>query len=372
MKKIISSVLALAMLFCLTACGGDEGNSTTSLKLEGTYTKDLMGTSINVFNWGEYISDGSEGSLDINAEFKELTGITVNYTNYDSNEVLYSKLNGGGASYDVIIPSDYMIERLVGDGMLQKINTANISNYKYIPEEYKSQYFDLKNEYSIPYTVGLVGLIYNKTMVDETPTSWNIMWDEKYKDMVLNFDNSRDAFGIAQYLLGQDVNTTNPADWNAAAEKLKEQKQNGVLQSYVMDKIFNIMENDEAALAPYYAGDFLSMKANNDNLEFVYPSEGTNIFIDSFCIPASAKNVTAAEMYINFMLEPEVALANAEYICYACPHTAVVNNDNYSLKGNEILYPTTPVKSQYFHNLDTETLDLLSSLWTDVKQFTAG
>ncbi|MCR4615218.1 MAG: spermidine/putrescine ABC transporter substrate-binding protein [Clostridiales bacterium] len=352
MKKIVSLVCALVLVLGMVSMGACGKRQV-----------------INVFNWGEYISDGSEGSLDINKEFEKRTGIHVNYTNYDSNEVLYSKLSGGGASYDVVIPSDYMIERLISEGLVQKIDMNDIPNYKYIPEEYKGLFFDKNNEYSIPYTVGLVGLIYNKKMVTEKPTSWNILWDSRYTNKILNFNNSRDAFGIAQYILGQDVNTTDPADWRAAADKLKDQKK--VLQSYVMDEVFDIMENEEAAVAPYYAGDFLTMKEVNDDLEFVYPDEGTNIFVDSFCIPTNAKNVDAAKLYINFMLDPEMALANAESICYACPHTAVRNNEEYSLKNSEILYPTTPVKSQYFHNLDKDTLDLLSSLWTEVKQYNA-
>lgn len=375
MKKIISSLVAFAMFLSVLftfGCGGtDTGSGVTTIegldtaKLVSTYTKDLEGTTLNVFNWGEYISDGSEGSLDVNAAFEELTGINVNYSNYDSNEALYTKLSGGGASYDVIIPSDYMIERLIKEGVVQKLNFENIPNYKYIPDEFRNLYFDKNNEYSIPYTYGMVGLIYNKTMVEGTPTSWSIMWDERYAGEILMFNNSRDAFGIAQYLLGIDPNTTSVADWTACAEKLKEQKK--FYQRYVMDEVYDLMESGEAAIAPYYAGDYISMHENNPDLAFAYPDEGTNKFVDSFCIPKSAQNVNAAEMYINFMLEPEIALANAEYICYACPHTAVLADDRYTLKGNEALYPTKEIKAEYFHNLDQNTLDLISSLWEEVK-----
>ena len=260
-----------------------------------------------------------------------------------------------------------MVERLINEGLLRQIEVDSLQNFGYIADEYKNQYFDPGNLYSVPYTVGLVGLIYNTTMVEGTPDSWSIMWDQKYAGNVLTFNNSRDAFGIAQYLLGQDVNTTNPDDWYQALEKLKEQK--SCIQAYVMDEVFNKMEAGNAAIAPYYAGDFLTMQETNPDLSFVYPKEGTNIFIDSVCIPASCGNYEAAMMYIDFLMEPEIALANAELICYASPHTGVINNENYSLKGNEYLYPSeeTKANAQYFHNLDSETLVLLNDLWSQLK-----
>ncbi len=322
---------------------------------------------INVFNWGEYIADGSDGSINVNEEFTRRTGIKVNYSNFASNEDMYAKLKSGGVAYDVIIPSDYMIARLIEEGLLQKLDFSNIPNYSYILDEYKNIYFDPNNEYSVPYAVGMVGLIYNTKMVDETPDSWSILWDEKYANKILMFNNPRDAFAIAQFLLGMSVNTTNPEDWDRAAEKLKEQKP--LVQSYVMDEIYNKMESGEAALAPYYAGDFLSMQQNNPDLALVYPKEGTNIFVDSMCIPVTAQNKKAAEMYINFLLEPEIALANAEYICYASPHKAVVENPEYSLAGNEVIYPPEEAKAntEYFHNLPKETLEYMTQKWNELK-----
>ena len=366
MKKITALSLVILMfvsLFVFASCGS---KNDTVEHLEGTYTRDYAGTTINVFNWGEYISDGSEGSLDVNAAFEKVTGINVNYSNYESNEAMYGKIKGGAVSYDIIIPSDYMIQRLISEDMLQKIDLSKISNYKNISDEYKGLYFDENNEYSVPYSVGMVGLIYNTEMVKEAPTSWEIMWDSKYKGDILTFNNPRDAFAISQFLLGIDLNTANKADWDKAANKLKEQ--NGVLQGRVMDQVFNKMEGGNAAIAPYYAGDYLTMKDNNDDLAFVYPEEGTNIFVDSICVPKNAKNYEAAMMYINFLLETEVALANAEYICYASPNVTVVNNDDYSFKGNEILYPTeenTP-KTQYFHDLSPEIRSYYEKLWEDI------
>ncbi len=357
------------MLVGLLLAGGITSCGEKNITLEnptGTYSQEFAGTTINVFNWGEYISDGSEGSFDVNAAFEELTGIKVNYMNYESNEAMYAKLKSGAVSYDVIIPSDYMIERLITEDMLQKLDFSKIDNYGNIDAQYRDLYFDPTNEYSVPYSVGMVGMIYNTTMVEGTPDSWSIMWDAKYADNILTFNNPRDAFAIAQFLLGIDLNTTDKADWDAAAAKLKEQ--NAVLQARVMDEVFNKMEGENAAIAPYYAGDYLTMAENNPNLAFVYPKEGTNIFVDSMCVPKNAQNADAAMMYINFMLEAEVALANAEYICYASPNTKVVENPDYALYGNEYLYPTAEnmPKTEYFHDIDVETRSYYEKLWEDI------
>ncbi|MBR5322595.1 MAG: spermidine/putrescine ABC transporter substrate-binding protein [Clostridia bacterium] len=366
MKRYTAILLALLMIvsmFTFASCG--SANDTVE-NLEATYSQEYAGTTLNVFNWGEYISDGSEGSLDVNKAFENATGIKVNYSNYDSNEAMYAKMKSEAVSYDVVIPSDYMIERLINENMLQKIDMSKITNYKNISDEYKGLYFDENDEYSVPYSVGMVGLIYNTTMVDGTPDSWSIMWDGKYKDNILTFNNPRDAFAISQFLLGIDLNTTDKADWDKAADKLKEQ--NKVLQGKVMDQVFNKMQGGNAAIAPYYAGDFLTMQSINEDLAFVYPKEGTNIFVDSACIPANAKNYEAALMYINFLLEPEVALANAEYICYATPNMAVLNNEEYSLKDSEVLYPAeeNKPKTQYFHDLDADIRSYYEKLWEDI------
>ena len=334
--------------------------------LVGNYdVPELKGTEINVYNWGEYISDGSEGTLDVVKEFEKLTGIKVNYAMFDSNEDLYSKLKSGGVSYDVLVPSDYMIARMISEDMLQPINFDNVPNISYISDKYKNAYFDPDGKYTVAYTGGMVGLIYNTTMVDEAPTSWSVMWDEKYSGQILTFNNSRDAFGVAQYLLGYSINSTDKSQWDEAAQKLIEQKP--LIQSYVMDEVFDKMEMGEAAIAPYYAGDYLTMADINPDLAFVYPDEGTNIFIDAMCIPANAKNKEAAELFINFMCEPEIALANANYLGYLCPNTAVLSDDRYEYKDNEVLYPEKEVKTEYFHNLDQDMLDYLASLWEKVK-----
>ena len=333
---------------------------------DNTPATGLEGTTLYVYNWGEYISDGEDDTLDVNAAFEEKYGIEVVYDTFDNNEAMHSKLKSGGVSYDIVIPSDYMIERMISEDMLAEIDFSNIPNFKYIPDRYRNLAHDPENKYSVPYTAGMVGLIYNTTMVEEAPDSWNALWDKNYAGDILMFNNQRDAFAIAQSLIGASYNSDNPEDWKAAAELLKKQK--SVSPTYVNDEIFLKMESGEAALAPYYAGDFFTMQENNPDLDFVYPKEGVNLFVDAMCIMKNARNKEAAELYINFMLEPEVALANAEYICYASPHTAVYNNPEYSFYQDEILYPEEgKFKTEIFLNLDQEILDLESSLWEDVK-----
>ena len=365
---------ALSVIVCVVIVGTMTGVSIMSRKLKNTnievvgdYGRDLAGTTLNVYNWGEYLSLGEDDAIDVNAAFEKLTGIKVNYTNFESNEEMYAKIKAGSSAYDIIIPSDYMIQRMIREDLLLKLDFSEISNYSYIADEYKNLYFDPKNEYSVPYNVGMVGLIYNKTMVEEAPDSWEALFDSRYKGNILTFNNSRDAFAIAQFALGLDINSLSKDDWNRASDKLKQQ--NSVLQARVMDEVFNKMESGNAALAPYYAGDFYIMKEANDDLEVVYPKEGTNIFVDSVCVPKTAQNFEAAMMYINFLLEPEVALANAEYICYASPNTSVIENEEYTYKDDPVLYPSDEVKknTQYFHDIAPEIRSHYEKLWMEVK-----
>lgn len=370
MKKIISFFLCLVLSLCTTysvALAADDGSETFTAEQKEYYKNlGLQGTTVNVYNWGEYISDGSEDSLDVVLEFQKLTGATVNYTNYESNENMYSKLAGGGVSYDVIVPSDYMVERLADEGMLQEIDWANVPNKTLVDEQYQNLFFDPQQKYSLCYNVGTTVLIYNKNFVSEKPDSWSVLWDEQYKGKILMFNNSRDAFAIAQALLGQSFNTQNESDWNKAAELLAEQKDK-TNPVYVMDEVFNLMESGEYAFATYYAGDYALMADNNPDLEFCFPKEGVNIFFDAFCIPTCAQNKKGAEAFINFMQEPQVALANAEFICYASPNITVRENEDYSLYGNEAVYPETMPEGQYFSNLPQNILELQANLWTQVK-----
>ena len=359
MKRLLSvTFVALLLLSVASPCAFAKGEKDYS---------HLEGTTLNVYNWGEYISDGSDDTLDVNAEFEKRYGITVIYSNYESNENMYNKLSSGGANYDVIIPSDYMIARLVEEEMLEELDFSNIPNYKYILDKYKDLYYDPENKFSVPYTVGMVGLIYNTTMVEGEPDSWGVLWDERYKGNILMFNNPRDAFGIAQFYLGQSINTKSVEDWNKAIDALK--AQNHLVSSYVMDEVFNKMERGDAALAPYYAGDFLTMYDVNPDLAFVYPKEGVNFFVDAMCIPKNAQNKEAAELYINFMLEEDIAVANANYICYASPHELVLESDDYDLMGDPVLYPAEEdmPKTEMFENLDYETQNYMTMLWNELK-----
>ena len=364
---------SVIFILCLLLCWAPV--SVTAFADEEVFTQEqiayyaglgLQGTTVNVYNWGEYISDGAEGSMDVVSEFERLTGATVNYTNFESNENMYSKLAGGGVSYDVIVPSDYMIERLIDEDMLLEIDWNNIPNRALIADEFQNLFFDPEQKYSLCYNVGTTALIYNTTLVDEAPTSWSVLWDEQYKGKVLMFNNSRDAFAIAQALLGQDFNTANESDWNAAAELLAEQRDK-VSPVYVMDEVFNLMESGEYAFATYYAGDYVLMNENNPDLAYAFPEEGVNIFYDAFCIPKCAQNKKGAEAFINFMHEPQVALENAEYIYYASPNITVRENEEHSLYQNEAVYPEQLPNGQYFGNLPQNILELQADLWTKVK-----
>ena len=371
MKKLLSVLLLAAMLLSalsLTGCGG----------------KDTL--TLNVYNWGEYISDGSEDSLDTIKAFEQWyeaeygQKIKVNYTTYASNEDMYAKLSSGAVSYDVVIPSDYMIARMAKEGMLLELDFDNIPNYQYIDESFRGLFYDPEDKYTVPYTYGVVGVIYNAAVVDEADTGdWDLMWNEKYAGDILQFNNSRDAFGTAQYKLGLDVNSTDKANWDAALQELK--AQSPLVKSYVMDEIYNMMASGEAAIGAYYVGDYFTMldmvDEGNDSvdLQFYYP-ERTNFFVDAMCIPSCCQHKELAEIFINYMLSEEPAVANAEYIYYASPNSLVYNNPEYLEELGEdtvdLLYRFTDDFSTYFNayayrNLDAETLDYITSLWETLK-----
>ncbi|NBJ89167.1 spermidine/putrescine ABC transporter substrate-binding protein [Acutalibacter sp. 1XD8-36] len=322
--------------------------------------------TINVYSWGEYIANGTDGSMDINAEFTRRTGIKVNYTTFDSNESLYSKLVGGGADYDVIVPSDYMVSRLIDEGMLLPLDYENIPNYQYIDEQFRSPGYDPEEKYSVPYTWGVVGVFYNTRYIDEV-TSWESLWNDEYAGKILMFDNPRDSFAIAQFLLGQDVNTTDPEEWRAAADLLKAQKP--LVQAYVMDQIFDKMESGEAWIAPYYAGDAAILVDNSEDIDFAVPKEGTNFFVDAMCVPKTASHKREAEEYINFLCEPEISGANMDYVGYSTPETAAREYLDPEVAESPLHYPDaeTIARTQIFVNLPGETSKQVDQLWAEVK-----
>ena len=326
--------------------------------------------TLNVYNWGQYIADGSDESMDIIRAFEErYPHIKVNYSTYDTNESMYSKLSNGGITVDVIIPSDYMIARLIHEDMLLPLNFDNIPNYQYIDETFLDTAYDPENVYSVPYTWGSVGIIYNTKFVDEADvTGWELLWNGKYQDKILMFGNSRDAFGIAQYRLGYDVNTTDVAELQACAEILKEQKP--VLQQYVMDEIFAIMQNEEAWIAPCYAGDAMTMMDENEDLAFYRPAhQGFNVFIDAMCIPTCAKEKEAAELFINFLCDPEIAGANMDWICYSTPISEAKNFMDPEAASSPVSYPDTAdlAKGTSFAYLPEETSRYVESLFMQVR-----
>ena len=374
MKKRLSLlVLTLLMLSLL-------GSTLSACQQEETIT-------LYVYNWGEYISDGSDGTLDVNKQFeiycKEELGLNVkvNYSTYSSNESMYAKISSGSTAYDVIVPSDYMIERLVKEKLLTPLDLSLIPNYENISEEFKGEniYYECGSEelYSVPYFYGMVGVIYNTRDVaedEESLGSWDLMWDEDYTANILQFNNSRDAFGTALYKLGYDVNEATDEQWREALELLMEQK--SIVQGYVMDEIFNKMKSGSAAVAAYYAGDFFSMYEDNEDLDFYYPREGTNSYVDAMCVPANSQNKELAMRYINFMCEEEIAVANAEFTCYASPLDTVVQNEGYRKTmaevhedAMEILYgeAASSVPTQPYMNLSPDRLAMLNSLWEELK-----
>ena len=326
--------------------------------------------TLNVYNWGQYIADGSDDSLDIIAAFEEkYPNIHVNYSTFDSNEIMYTKLASGGITVDLIIPSDYMLARMIEENMLLELNFENIPNYKYIDENFRSMPHDPENKYSVPYTWGTVGIIYNtKYVAEEDLIGWELLWNEKYKDKILMFDNSRDAFGIASYLLGYDVNTTDPEELRACAEVLG--KQQSVVQQYVMDQIYDLMENEEAWIAPYYVGDYMTMAEVNEDLAFYLPqTQGFNLFVDAMCIPNCAKEKEAAELFINFLCEPEIAAANMDWVGYSVPLSAAKEFMDPELVSDPILYPSDEVLSHgsAYANLDPAVTRFVEGLFLEVR-----
>ena len=375
--RVVKVVVAMASVLALVIGGAvlfSGRNGAEPVISEHTMTQLPEGpeepVTINVYNWGQYIADGSDESLDIIAAFEEAyPNIKVNYSTYDSNEIMYSKLANGGITVDVIIPSDYMIAGLINENMLLELDFDNIPNYQYIDDTFRNTSYDPENKYSVPYTWGTVGIIYNSKYVDEADvTGWELLWNEKYTDKILMFGNSRDAFGITQYMLGYDVNTTSEEELQACADKLMEQKP--VLQQYIMDEIFAIMQNEEAWIAPYYAGDYLTMADENPNLQFYLPEhQGFNLFIDAICIPSCAKEKEAAELFINFLCDPMISAANMDWVCYATPISEAKQFLAPEVAESEVSYPAEEklIKASSYAFLNPDTTRLVEALFMEVR-----
>ena len=353
-KKITAGVLACVLLAVLIVTGAAARSDRV----------------VNVCSWGEYIDE------DLITQFEEETGIRVNYQTAESNEALYSLIKMGGADFDVIVPSDYMIGRLIEEDMLAELDYSAIPNYDLIDDQYKSLSFDPENKYTVPYTWGTVGIIYNTTMVDEPITSWGAMFDEKYAGQVLMINNSRDALMAALCYLGYDINTTDEAQLTEAFELVKNAKDKGVYQAFVMDEIFGKMEGGNAAIAMYYAGDYLTMLENNEDLAFVVPEEGSNWFVDAMCVLKSSQHTAEAMEWINFIASTESNLANMDYIWYASPNAEALAEypayyeEEYEEPLDEEIYhimaapPEVLDRCELYINLPQETLKFYNDLWT--------
>ncbi len=356
MKKTLALALAMMMVaaMTLTGCGSSEERV------------------VNVCSWGEYIDEN------LIYQFEEETGIKVNYQTAESNEALYSLLKTGAGDYDVIVPSDYMIARLIAEDMLAELDYSSIPNYEKIDAQYKGLSFDPENKYTVPYTWGTLGIIYNTTMVDEPITSWDAMFDEKYAGNVLMIRNSRDALAAALLDLGYDLNTTDESQIREAYELLASAKEKGVYQAFVMDEVFQKMEGGNAAIAMYYAGDYLTMLENNPDLAYVVPEEGSNWFVDAMCILKGAQNVEEAHEWINFIASTESNLANMDYIWYASPNAEALEGypayyeetygEPLDMELYEIMAAPSDVLSRctLYENLPAETLTLYNDLWTEL------
>ena len=349
-KRIIALFSALLTVICMCACAAEGGRDAKT---------------INVYNWGEYIDE------DTLAEFTKRTGIKVNYTTYASNEEMYSKIVSGAASYDVIIPSEYMISKMIEEDLLAEINPEKtVKNYKYIGDEYKNLDYDPENKYSVPYTWGTVVIVYNTKYVKEEDAekkSVNLLWNEDYAGKILMFDNPRDAFALAHSKLGHSMNTEDPEEWKAAAEELIKQKP--LVQAYVMDQVFDKLIGEEAWIAPYYAGDAMAMMDENEDLDAYVPVEGANKFFDSMCVLKSSTHKEEAIEFINFMCDTEIAAQNATEVCYAIPQVESFKLLFEEEEPDPMVYPPEEVleKCEVFIDLPDNILQLQSDLWIKLK-----
>ena len=354
MKRLLSVVLLFVLLTALLPAQALAAGDTVT---------------INVYNWGQYLSDGTDDYINVIEEFEAAyPNIKVNYMTYDSNESMYTKLKTGGSLFDIIIPSDYMVEKLIAEDMLEPLDMTNIPNFAYIDESFRDPSYDPGSVYSVPYTWGGVGVIYNTKYVDEADTGgWELLWNEKYAGKILMFDNPRDAFAIAQLELGYDINTEDSTLLTLSANLLREQKP--LVQMYVMDQVFDKMQRGEAWIAPYYAGDYLLMVEENPDLAFYYPDEGFNLFVDAVCIPKGSEHKAEAETFINFLLDPEICGQNLEYLGYSSPSSAAKEFMDPEVASDPIAYPdeATLARGLSFSSLSLEGTQEMNSLWLTVK-----
>lgn len=344
-----------AMLILVVVAGGFFYSSKS---------KSSAGEQVVVYNWGEYIDP------EVIDMFEKETGITVVYEEFETNESMYPKVQAGAVSYDVVCPSDYMIQRMIENDLLAEINWDNIPNIQYIGEEYMemSQAFDSENKYSVPYCWGTVGILYNKTMVDEPIDSWSILWDEKYADQILMQNSVRDAFGIALKYSGYSLNSTDLDELEAAKALLIEQKP--LVQAYVIDQVRDKMISGESAIGVIYSGEAIYTQSENPDLEYVIPKEGSNVWIDSWVIPKNAKNKENAEAFINFLCRPDIAKMNFDYITYSTPNIGARELiEDEAIKNSKIAFPDMSelTNCETYQYLGTKFDEIYNELWREIK-----
>lgn len=317
--------------------------------------------TLNFFNVGDYIDEA------LIRKFEKETGIKVNYSTYDTNEIMYQKVKTNPGTYDLVVPSDYMIEKMISENLLEKIDLNNIANYQYIGDAYKNLSYDPTNEYSVPYMWGTIGIIYDSTRITDPINSWDILWDSKYKDEVYMFNSLRDAMAIGLLKDGYSINSTTPTEIDAARDVLIEQRSltNPV---YVVDEVKDNMIAGEKMLATVWSGDAIYIMNENPDMKYFIPKEGSNKWVDALCIPTGAKNKAQAEAFINFLCDPENAKENVDYIGYSTPNTAAYDLLDEDTKNNPAAYPSeeTLSKCVLFTNLDNETLKLYENAFTEV------
>lgn len=373
MKRILSLMLCLAMLFAFAACKGNSADSGSdkpkdadneeadySFK-DGDYYENIGG-ELNILNWGEYIDP------ELLNLFEKETGVKVNYVEMTSNEEMLLKLRSADCIYDLCFPSDYIIEQLIANDMLQPLDMSKIPNAKNISERIKqfTNVFDPDNKYSLPYLWGTVGILYNTKMVEGEVDSWDVLWDEKYVGQVWQYDSVRDAIAVALLKLGYDINTRNADEVNAAKEELI--KQIPLLKGLGTDDIRSSMENGKAALAVIYSGDALECCSKNEDLAYVVPKEGSNVWFDNVVIPKSAKNVEAAHAFINFINDANLAARNTEYVYYSTPNQGALDLLGEEFTEDAIFNPSQEVldRCNVFHDLG-DFVDVFNTAWAEYK-----
>ena len=321
--------------------------------------------TINFFNWGDYIDESTVAKFE-----KKYPNIKVNCEYFTTNEDMYVKIKSGGSDYDIAIPSDYMIQRMLDEGMLKKINLDNIPNFKYIDDRFTNLDFDPDNEYSVPYLWGTVGILYNKTLVSDPVDTWQILWNKKYEKQIVMPDSERDSIGITLKMLGYSMNTRDINQLEEAKQKLIEQKP--LVLSYVVDEVKDLMVGGNAALAVVWSGDAYASMMENEDLAYSIPKEGSNLWFDSMVIPITSKHQEEAELFINFMCEPEIAYANASYIGYATPHTEAFKMLDPWFTSDPFAYPSAEfIKDnlEIFRYPGDEINKIYSRIWTEVKAY---